>query len=153
MVDINLLKQIFGDNVITISSPKDVEEMTKKFADFFKKVQPKEEEKKHDCSKCNMPQDLCFAKSDVRNRFKEFAAEAAASSISRITGMAGDPVLASFSMATILKFINPNSEISGLKPTLLTALDKIKEGNKEDEKAVAEVLLDLILLYLWCNNK
>jgi hypothetical protein len=151
MVDINLLKHIFGDaNVVTISSPEDVQKM----ADFFKKVQPKEEEEKHkhDCSKRNMPQDLCFAKSEIRNRFKEFAAEVAASSISRIT-MTGDPVLVSFSTATILKFINPNSEISGLKPTLLTALDKIKEGDKEDEKAVAEVLLDLILLYLWCNNK
>lgn len=150
MVDINLLKQIFGDSVMTISSTKDVEEMTKKFADFFKKVQPKEEEKhKHDCSKCTMPQDLCFAKSEVRDRFKEFAAEKAANSIHRIVG--GDPVLASFSMATILKFINPNPEISGLKPTLLEALNAIKEDS--DKKAVAEALLDLILLYLWCNNK
>lgn len=153
MIDINLLKQLFGDNVVTISSPEEVEKKMKAMADFFKKVQPKgEEEHKHDCSKCSMPQNLCFAKPEVRSQFKEFAAEAAANSISRITGMGGDPILGSFSMATILKFINPNPEISGLKPTLLTALEKIKEGDKEDEKAVAEVILDLMLLYLWCNK-
>jgi hypothetical protein len=145
MVDINLLKQLFGDSVITISSPEDVE---KKMTKFFKKIQPKEEE--HDCSKCNMPQNLCFAKSEVRDQFRFFAAEKAASSIQRIIG--GDPVSCTFGMATVLKYTNPNPEVSGLKPTLITTLDKLKEGSKEDEKAVAEVILDLMLLYLWCNK-
>lgn len=147
MVDINLLKQIFGDNVITISSPEDVE---KKMAEFFKKAQPKEEEEhEHDCSKCNIPQNLCFAKSEVRDQFRLFAAEKAASSIQRIIGGQTE-VSASFTMATILKFTNPDPEVSGLKPTLREVLKTIKDG---DEKVAANVLLDTILLYLWCNNK
>lgn len=151
MIDINLLKQLFGDNVITISSPEEVEKKMKAMADSFKKVQPKEEEEhEHDCSKCNMPQNLCFAKSEVRDQFRLFAAEKAASSIQRI--IEEDPVSGTFSMTTVLKCTNPNPEVSGLKPTLLTTLDKLKEGSKENEKAVAEVILDLMLLYLWCNK-
>lgn len=151
MIDINLLKQIFGDaNVVTISSQEEVEEKMKTVADFFKKVQPKkEEEHEHDCSKCNIPQDLCFAKSEVIDQFRLFAAEKAAESIARIIGGQTE-VSASFTIATLLKFTNPDPEVSGLKPTLREVLKTIKDG---DEKIAANVLLDTILLYLWCNNK
>lgn len=145
MVDINILKQIFGDNVITISSPEEVEEAMKKIAGFSKKVQPKEEE--HDCSKYRIPQNLCFAKPEVRAQFKIFAAEIAANSIQHIIG--GDDVSATFSVATILKFTDKNPEVSGLKPTIASVLNTMKEG---DEKEAAEVLLELVLLYLWCNK-
>ncbi len=148
MIDINLLKQLFGDNMITISSPEEVEEKMKALADFFKKVQPKEEEEEHDCSKCNIPQNLCFAKSEVITQFKNFAADKAATSISRIIG-GKDPVSAQFSMATVLKYTDKNPEVSGLKPTISAVLSEIKDGN---DKIAAEVLLDLILLYMWCNK-
>lgn len=149
MIDINLLKQIFGDNVTTISSPEEVEEKMKVMADFFKKVQPKEEEEeKHDCSKCNIPQNLCFAKPEVRSQFRDFAAGKAASSITRIVG-GKDPVSTQFSMATVLKYTDKNPEVSGLKPTISAVLNEIKDGN---DKIAAEVLLDLILLYMWCNK-
>ena len=149
MIDVNLLKQIFGDsNVIAISSLEEFEEKMKAMADSFKKVQPKSEEE-HDCSKCEFPQNLCFAKPEIRGKFKDFAAMEAASSIQRIIG-AQTKTSASFTMATILKFINPDPEVSGLKPTLREVLKTIKDG---DEKVAAEILLDTILLYLWCNNK
>lgn len=148
MTYLNLLKQLFGDNMITISSPEEVEEKMKALADFFKKVQPKEEEEEHDCSKCNIPQNLCFAKPEVRTQFRDFAAGKAETSISRIVGEK-DPVSAQFSMATVLKYTAKNPEVSGLKPTISAVLNKIKDGN---DKTAAEVLLDLILLYMWCNK-
>ena len=151
MIDINVLKQLFGDNnVIEISSPDEVEEKMKAIADFSKKVQPTEEEggHKHDCSKCNIPQNLCFAKPEVRTQFRDFAASKAANSISRIAG-GKDTFSAQFSMATVLKYIDKNPEVSGLKPTISAVLNEIKDGN---DKIAAEVLLDLILLYMWCNK-
>lgn len=148
MMDINLLKQIFGDNVITISSPEEVEEKMKAMADFFKKAQPKDEEE-HDCSKCKMPQNLCFVKPETRDKFKVFAVKEAARSITRI--IEGPTEISDFfTMSTILRFTNPDPEVSGLKPTLKEILEIIKEGN---EKVAARVLLGKILLYLWCNNK
>lgn len=143
MVDIKLLKQIFGDNVAVISSPEDLDNMIKNLSN---KVQPKEEEE-HDCSKCKIPQNLCFAKPEVRAQFNLFAAEIAAKSIQRIIG--GDDVSTKFSVATILKFTDKNPEVSGLKPTIASVLDTIEEG---DEKAAANIILELVLLYLWCNK-
>lgn len=152
MTNVDLLKQIFGDNhVVTISSPEEFEEKMKDMAEYFKKVQPKENEKEHehDCSKCKIPQNLCFAKPEIRNKFKDFAAGKAAGSIQRIIGGQTE-TSASFTMATILKFTNSDPEVSGLKPTLREIVETIKDG---DEKVAAEMLLDILLLYLWCNNK